>query len=99
MVAFVLDVCHILVDFQKKKFFQFCRPFYFMVLFYEMAISNVRKLDTLNHAALYNLALTIFKVFVLIWLDVDLSLNQTRLISLSYVRQTWKTQLILAISL
>ena len=70
-----------------------------MVLFYEMAISNVRKLDTLNHATLYNLALTIFKVFVLIWLDVDLSLNQTLLISLSYVRQTWKTQLILAISL
>ena len=32
------------------------------------------------------------------WLDVNLSLNQTFLTFLWYVRQTWMTQLILAIS-
>ena len=46
-----------------------------------------------------NLALQIFKVFVQILLNVNLSLDQSLLIFLLYVRQTWMTQLILAIFL
>ena len=45
------------------------------------------------------LALQIFEAFVRILLNVNLSLNQTLVTFLLYVRQTWMTQLILAISL
>ena len=41
----------------------------------------------------------IFKVFIRILLNLNLSLNETLLTFLPYVRQTWMTQLILAISL
>ena len=50
---------------------------------------------TLNHTSLWNFALPIFEVFVLILLHVILSLNKTALIFLLSVRQAWKTQLIL----
>ena len=43
-------------------------------------------------------ALQIFEAFVQILLNVNLSLNQTFLTFLPCVRQTWLTQLILAIS-
>ena len=46
-----------------------------------------------------NLALRIFEVFVRILLNANLSLNQTLLTLLIYEKQTWMTQLILAISL
>ena len=42
----------------------------------------------------YNLALPLFEIFVLISLDVNLSLNQILLVFWLYLRQTWKTQLI-----
>ena len=45
------------------------------------------------------LALLIFKVIVLILLDVNLSFNETTLIFLLYVTITWKTQLVLVISM
>ena len=44
------------------------------------------------------LSFTIFEAFVRILLNVNLSLNQTFLTFLPCVRQTWLTQLILAIS-
>ena len=53
----------------------------------------------LNHTTLQNLALQIFEVFIQILLNVNLSLNQTFLRLFLYVRQTWTTQLILAITL
>ena len=53
----------------------------------------------MNHTALENLALRIFETFVRILLNVNLSLNQTLLTFLLCVRQTWMTQLILAVSL
>ena len=45
------------------------------------------------------MALRIFKVFVWVFLTVNLSLNQTLLTFFLCVRQTWMTQLILSISL
>ena len=45
------------------------------------------------------LSFTIFEAFVRILLNVNLSLNQTLLTFLLYVRQTWTAQFILAISL
>ena len=48
---------------------------------------------------LRSLALLIFEAFVRILLIVNISLNQTLLTFLLYVRQTWMAQLILAISL
>ena len=53
----------------------------------------------LNCTTLWSLALQIFEAFVRILLIVNLSLNQTLLTFLLCVRQTWMTQLILAISL
>ena len=53
----------------------------------------------LNSTTLWSLALRIFEAFVRILLIVNLSLNQTLLTFLLCVRQTWMTQLILAISL
>ena len=53
----------------------------------------------LNRTTLWSLALRIFEAFVRILLIVNLSLNQTLLKFLLCVRQTWMTQLILAISL
>ena len=53
----------------------------------------------LNRTTLWSLALRIFEAFIQILLIVNLSLNQTLLIFLLCVRQTWMTQLILAISL
>ena len=43
-------------------------------------------------------ALQIFEAFVRILLNVNLSLNQTFLTFWVYVRQTWMTQLILAVT-
>ena len=48
---------------------------------------------------LWNLALPVFEVYVQISLDVNFSLNQTLFTFLLYVRQTWMTQLVLAIFL
>ena len=56
------------------------------------------KQTILNCTTLKILALQIFKAFVPILLIVNLSLNQTLLTFLLCVRQTWMTQLILAIS-
>ena len=53
----------------------------------------------LNRTTLWSLALRIFEAFVRILLIVNLSLNQTLLTFLLCVRQTWMTQLILAVSL
>ena len=53
----------------------------------------------LNRTTLWSLALRIFEAFVWILLIVNLSLNQTLLTFLLYVRQTWMTQLIIEISL
>ena len=53
----------------------------------------------LNCTTLLSLALQIFETFVRILLIVNLYLNQTLLIFLLYMTQTWMTQLILAISL
>ena len=46
-----------------------------------------------------NLALQIFEALIPILLNVNPSLNQTLQTFLFYLRQTWITQLILAISL
>ena len=54
---------------------------------------------TLNYLTLSSLALQLFEAFVQILLIVNLSMNQTLLTFLLYVRPTWMTQLILAISL
>ena len=54
---------------------------------------------TLNQTTLSNLVLWIFEVFVRILLNIILPLNQTLLIFMLYVRKTWMTQSILAISL
>ena len=54
---------------------------------------------TVNHTTLWNLALQILEAFIPILLNVNLSLNQTLLTFLLYVRQTWVSQLILAVSL
>ena len=54
---------------------------------------------TLNHVTLSPLALQIFEAFVQIFLNVNISLNQTLLIFLLCVRRAWINQLILAISL
>ena len=53
----------------------------------------------LNCTTLWSLALRIFKAFIPIFFIANLSLNQTLLTFLLCVRQTWMTQLILAISL
>ena len=55
------------------------------------------KPDNFNHIT-YSLASQILKAFVQIFLTVNLSLLETLLTFLLYVRQTWMTQLILAIS-
>ena len=52
----------------------------------------------LNHTTPESLASQIFEAFVPILLIPNLSLNQTLLTFLLCVRQTWMTQLILAIS-
>ena len=57
-----------------------------------------KKQITLNRITLQSLALQIFKAFVRVLLIANLSLNQT-LQTLFYVKKTWMTQLILAISL
>ena len=53
----------------------------------------------LNRTTLWSLALRIFEAFIRILLIVNLSLNQTLLTFLLCVRQTWMTQLTVAISL
>ena len=45
----------------------------------------------LNHTTLWSLALRIFEAFIWILLIVNLSLNQTLLKFMLYVRQTWMT--------
>ena len=61
-----------------------------------VAISKGCKPDNFES---HSLALRIFEAFVRIFLIVNLSLNQTLLTFLPFVRQTWMIQLILAISL
>ena len=72
---------------------------YFLV-FWPMKWSYFQKYAsqiTLNHTTIYHLALPLFEVFFsLLSLDVNFSVNQSLLIFLLCVRQTWKTQLILA---
>ena len=51
-----------------------------------------------NHTSLYNLYLQISEYFVPILLNANLSLNETLLTFLLYVKETWITQLILTIS-
>ena len=53
----------------------------------------------LNRTTLWSLALRIFEAFVRILLIVNLSLNQSLLTFLTYVRQAWMTQLIVVTSL
>ena len=53
----------------------------------------------LNHITLKSLALQMFEAFIRILLIVNLSLSQTFLTFLVCVRQTWMSQLILAISM
>ena len=62
-------------------------------------LSKGCKPDNFEPCNSLNLALQIFEASVRILLNVNLSLNQTLLTFLLYVRQTWMTQLILAISL
>ena len=64
----------------------------------EMAISKVYKTDTFESHNSLKLSFNIFKVYYQILLDKNFSLYQTLLIFLFYMRQTWKTQLILEIS-
>ena len=52
----------------------------------------------LNRTTLRSLALRMFEAFFRILLIVNLSLNQTLLTVLLCVRQTWMTQLIVAVS-
>ena len=52
---------------------------------------------TFNHTTLLNLTLPIFEVFILISLDVNLSMNQTLLMFLFYKSQTWITPLSLSL--
>lgn len=47
----------------------------------------------------FNLALPIFEIFVLILLVENLFLNQVHLIFVPYVKQNWKNQSIIAISM
>ena len=53
----------------------------------------------LNRTTLHSLALRIIEAFIRILLIVNFFFNQTLLTFLLYVRQTWMTQLILAIPL
>ena len=62
-------------------------------------LSKGCKPDNFEPCNSLNLALQIFEASVRILLNVNLSLNQTLLTFLLYVRQTWMTQLILTISL
>ena len=62
-------------------------------------LSKVCKPDKFESNNPLNLASEIFEAFVPILLNVNLSLNQTLLTFLLYVKQTWMAQLILAISL
>ena len=55
--------------------------------------------DFESHNSLKLLTSQIFEAFVQALLIVSLSLNQTLLTFFLYVRQTWMTQLILAVSL
>ena len=54
---------------------------------------------TLNHTIFWNLALPRFEIFVWIFLNVNLFLNQTLLTFLLYTGKAWMTHLILAIPL
>ena len=77
-------------------------PFYFfpqfklneLWLYYQKHVDQI----IVNRTTLQSLALRIFEAFVRILLIANLSLNQTLLTFLLYVRQTKMTQLILAIS-
>lgn len=53
----------------------------------------------MNNLTLKSLAMLIFEVITLVLLVVNLSLFQTLLMLFINARQTWTTQLILAISL
>ena len=62
-------------------------------------LSKACKPDNFESHNSLKLSFTIFEAFVQILLIANLSLNQTLLTFLLCVRQTWMTQLILAISL
>ena len=62
-------------------------------------LSKACKPDNFESHNSLKLSFTIFEAFVQILLIANLSLNQTLLSFLLCVRQTWTTQLILAISL
>ena len=62
-------------------------------------LSKGSKPDKFEPHISLKLSLRIFKAFVPVLLSMNLFLNQTLVTFLLYVRQTWMTQLILAISL
>ena len=62
-------------------------------------LSEESKADNFEPHSSLTLNFTNFEVFVPILLNVNLSLNQTLLTFLLYVRQIWMIQMILAISL
>ena len=65
-----------------------------------MIVDIEKTFDSKNHSFLFFSFLKFeFEAFVQILLNVNLSLNQTLLTFWLYVRQTWMTQLILAIFL
>ena len=77
-------------------------PFWFLppfnsvkLLYYQKEINQIN----LNQATLWNLVFPMLEFFVQISLNVSYSLDKTLLIFLPYVRQTWMTQLTLAILL
>ena len=57
--------------------------------YYQKDINQIN----LHHTALWNLALPMFEVFIVILLNVNLSLNQALMSFLLHVKQTWMTPL------
>ena len=77
-------------------------PFWSWLLFNSVKWPYYQKdLKYINsiHPTLWILALPVFEVFVQFSLNLNLSLNQTLLTFLLYVRQIWMTQMTLTISL
>ena len=62
-------------------------------------LSKACKPDNFESHNPLKISFKVFKAFIQILLIANLSLNQSLLTFLLYVRQTWMTQLILAISL
>ena len=93
-----VPVCYLLRQMSSQWVLTHSLPFCFWPIFnavnYGHIIKRIYKPDSYE-----SLALRIFEVFVRIFLNQYLPSNQTLLTFLLYVRQTWMSQLILAISL